>query len=196
MLPDWEEKRHLEVEKNYSIHEYSFLFITARLSTRNSTPQLPPTPPQSMTYWYWWSRAMPEALGPDSSWEHIQEGDGASRHGGWSKEPQQPLWSDQFTICSSSLPWQSGERFIDGGQATASRHPSSCKALQAHQQKLLVLPSGGLFPVQALSVSGQWVEHEGAICRAKTHQYMTCFSARHAELCAENLFSAIDISPR
>lgn len=96
---------------------------------------------------------------------------------------------------SSSLPWQSGEWFVDGGQATASRRPRSFKALQAHQQKLLVLPSGGLFPAQALSVSGQWVEHEGAICRAKTHQYMTRFSARHAELCAGNLFSAIDIAP-
>lgn len=83
------------------------------------------------------------------------------------RSPNSLCYQTKWHFPSSPLPWQSSEWFIDGGQATASRQPRSFKALQDLQQKLLVLPSGGLFPAQALSVSGQRVEHKGAICRVK-----------------------------
>lgn len=97
----------------------------------------------------------------------IQEGDRASRHRGWSKEPQQRLWSDQMKISlftsSLAVRWMAHRWWTRHSKQT----PRSFKALQAHEQKLLVLPSGGLLLAQALSGSGQWVEYEGAICRAK-----------------------------
>lgn len=189
MLPDWEEKRHLEVEKNYSSHEYSFLFIIAWPSTRNSTSQLPPTPPQSMTYWCQWSRAC---------LEHWVETTAAGSKSRRETEPQDTEDDERSpnNLCdqtkrqfpSSPLPWQSGEWLIDGGQATASRHPRSFRALQDHQQKVLVLPSGELFPAQALSVSGQWVECEGAICTAK-HISMWHVLVQDVQNCVLRIYS-------
>ena len=89
-------------------------------------------------------------------------------------------------------PWRSGKQFLCS-QGTASRHTRSCKVLQAHQQELPMFHPGGL-PLPRLSVclgisrATCWVRR--CYKKKKTHQYMTCIRARHAELCAGNLCSA------